>query len=33
MYYAAKGWTKDGLMPKDLLVSLGMDDIAEEIGV
>jgi aldehyde:ferredoxin oxidoreductase len=33
MYYAAKGWTKDGLMPKELLVSLGMEDVAEEIGV
>lgn len=33
MYYAAKGWTKDGLMPKELLISLGMEDVAEEIGV
>jgi aldehyde:ferredoxin oxidoreductase len=33
MYYKAKGWTKDGLIPKQRLVELGMDDVAEEIGV
>lgn len=33
IYYEAKGWTEEGLIPKNLLVDLGMEDIAEEIGV
>jgi len=33
IYYEAKGWTEEGLIPKAVLVDLGMDDIAEEIGV
>jgi aldehyde:ferredoxin oxidoreductase len=33
LYYEAKGWTKEGLIPKKVLVALGMDDVAEEIGV
>ncbi len=33
LYYKAKGWTKDGLIPKQLLIDLGMEDVAEEIGV
>jgi len=33
LYYEAKVWTKDGLIPKEKLVSLGMEDVAEEIGV
>jgi aldehyde:ferredoxin oxidoreductase len=33
MYYKAKGWTKDGLIPKKKLLELGMPDVAEEIGV
>lgn len=33
MYYEAKGWTKEGLIPKEQLVSLGMPDVAEAIGV
>jgi hypothetical protein len=33
MYYKAKGWTKDGLIPKKKLIELGMADVAEEIGV
>jgi aldehyde:ferredoxin oxidoreductase len=33
MYYEAKGWTKEGLIPKKKLIELGMDDVAEEIGV
>jgi len=33
LYYEAKGWTKEGLIPKEKLVALGMDDVAEEIGV
>ncbi|MDH7475024.1 MAG: aldehyde ferredoxin oxidoreductase family protein [Anaerolineae bacterium] len=33
LYYEAKGWTKDGLIPKEKLIALGMDDVAEEIGV
>ncbi len=32
-YYEAKGWTKEGLIPKSKLVELGMDDVAEVIGV
>ena len=33
IYYEAKGWTEEGLIPKKLLIDLGMEDIAEEIGV
>ncbi len=33
IYYAAKGWTKEGMIPKEQLISLGMDDVAEEIGI
>ncbi len=33
IYYEAKGWTKEGLIPKSKLIELGMDDVAEEIGV
>lgn len=33
LYYTAKGWTKEGLIPKEKLIALGMDDLAEEIGV
>jgi aldehyde:ferredoxin oxidoreductase len=33
IYYEAKGWTKDGLIPKEKLAELGMEDVAEEIGV
>ena len=33
LYYEAKGWTEEGLIPKDLLIELGMEDVAEEIGV
>jgi aldehyde:ferredoxin oxidoreductase len=33
IYYEAKGWTEEGLIPKQLLMDLGMDDVAEEIGV
>ena len=33
LYYEAKGWTKEGLIPKEKLEALGMDDVAEEIGV
>lgn len=32
-YYKAKGWSKEGLIPSDLLIKLGMDDVAEEIGI
>lgn len=32
-YYAARGWTSDGLIPKSKLIELGLEDIAEEIGV
>ena len=33
IYYKAKGWTEKGLIPKEKLVALGMDDVAQEIGV
>jgi aldehyde:ferredoxin oxidoreductase len=33
IYYEAKGWTEEGMIPKQVLIDLGMDDIAEEIGV
>jgi aldehyde:ferredoxin oxidoreductase len=32
-YYEARGWTQEGLIPKEKLIELGLDDIAEEIGV
>ena len=31
-YYEARGWTKEGLIPKEKLNALGLDDIAKEIG-
>jgi aldehyde:ferredoxin oxidoreductase len=33
LYYKAKGWTPDGLIPKQKLIDLGMADLAEAIGV
>ena len=33
IYYKAKGWTEEGLIPKQHLIDLGMADVAEEIGV
>jgi aldehyde:ferredoxin oxidoreductase len=33
LYYQAKGWNEEGLIPKDLLIKLGMPDVAEAIGV
>lgn len=33
LYYEAKGWTKEGLIPKAKLIALGMPDVAEAIGV
>ena len=33
LYYQAKGWTEEGLIPKELLIKLGMSDVAEQIGV
>ena len=32
-YYQARGWTPEGLIPKQKLIALGLDDIAEDIGV
>ena len=32
-YYAARGWTEDGLIPAEKLAALGMEDIAADIGV
>lgn len=33
LYYEAKGWTGDGMIPKQHLIDLGMPDVAEQIGV
>ncbi|HEY60453.1 MAG TPA: aldehyde ferredoxin oxidoreductase family protein [Anaerolineae bacterium] len=33
LYYKAKGWTKEGLIPKKKLIELGMPDVAEQIGI
>jgi aldehyde:ferredoxin oxidoreductase len=33
LYYRAKGWTQEGLIPKQKLIDLGMEDVAETIGV
>jgi len=32
-YYQARGWTADGLIPREKLVELGLEDIADEVGV
>jgi aldehyde:ferredoxin oxidoreductase len=32
-YYAARGWTQDGMIPKSQLTALGLGDIAEQVGV
>jgi len=32
-YYQARGWTPEGLIPKEKLIELGLEDIAEDIGV
>jgi len=32
-YYQARGWTQEGLIPKSKLIELGLEDIADEIGV
>jgi len=32
-YYKARGWTPEGLIPKQKLIALGLEDIAEELGV
>ena len=32
-YYQARGWTPDGLIPKAKLIELGLEDIAEDVGV
>jgi len=33
LYYKAKNWTEEGLIPKEFLIKLGMPDVAEEVGV
>ncbi len=33
LYYEAKGWTNDGMIPKKKLQELGMPDVADAIGV
>ena len=32
-YYAARGWTAEGLIPKSQLIALGLGDVAEDVGV
>lgn len=32
-YYAARGWTADGMIPKSQLVALGLGDVAKDVGV
>jgi len=32
-YYKARGWAKNGLIPKKKLVELGLNDMADKIGV
>jgi len=32
-YYAARGWTEEGLIPKAKLEALGLADIARKVGV
>jgi len=32
-YYKARGWTLEGLIPKEKLIALGLEDLAPEIGV
>ena len=33
LYYKAKGWDTDGMIPKEKLTALGMPDVAEQVGV
>jgi aldehyde:ferredoxin oxidoreductase len=33
LYYKAKGWNNDGMIPKEKLTALGMPDVAEQVGV
>jgi aldehyde:ferredoxin oxidoreductase len=32
-YYQARGWTPEGLIPRSKLIALGLEDVAEDIGV
>ena len=32
-YYEARGWTPDGLIPRSKLIALGLEDIADDVGV
>jgi aldehyde:ferredoxin oxidoreductase len=32
-YYLARGWTPEGLIPKAKLIELGLEDIADQVGV
>lgn len=32
-YYQVRGWTPEGLIPKTKLIELGLEDIAEDVGV
>ena len=32
-YYAARGWTRNGMPTKKKLIELGLEDVAKEVGV
>lgn len=32
-YYAARGWTAEGLIPREKLAALGLADVAEDVGI
>jgi len=32
-YYHARGWTPEGLIPRQKLIALGLEDIADDVGV
>ncbi len=32
-YYSARGWTEEGLIPRQKLIELGLEDIAQDVGV
>jgi aldehyde:ferredoxin oxidoreductase len=32
-YYEARGWTPEGLIPRSKLIALGLEDIADDVGV
>jgi len=32
-YYGARGWTSEGLIPRSKLIALGLEDVANDVGV